>query len=87
MVGEVVVVRLGVVVVMLSSLSLQELTDRRRLAEAGRLSLSSAEYLSLSSEIMGRWSELRSLCCVGGSSAESLSAVFAMRRAKCMSCC
>jgi hypothetical protein len=74
-----------VVMESLESLSLQELTDRRCLAEAGRLSLSSAEYLSLVSEIAGRWSELRSLCWVGGPAAEALSGVFAMRRAKCMS--
>ena len=67
-------------VVSLESLSLQELTEARSLSSAGRLSLSESERESLSSEIMGRWSELRSLCCVGGSSAESLSAVFAIRR-------
>lgn len=72
----------------LESLSLQELTEARALSSAGRLSLSESERRSLSSEIMGRWSELQALCCVGGSSsAESLSAVFAMRRAKCLSCC
>ncbi len=69
----------------MESLSLQELTDRRCLAEAGRLSLSSSEYAELLSELERRWAELRSLCWVGGPAAESLSAVFAMRRAKCWS--
>jgi hypothetical protein len=71
--------------VVMELLSLQELTDRRRLAEAGRLSLSSSEYAELVSELERRWEELRSLCWVGGPAAECLSSVFAMRRAKCVS--
>mgnify|MGYP007119860162 CR=1 FL=1 len=63
-------------------LSLQELSEVRSAAESGSLSLSSAEYLSLLSEVRERWSEVQSLCWCGPAG-ESLSSVFALRRAKC----